>query len=92
MEVKPEILTTAYENNEGDLVAINGNYAIQGGLNPVQDAVLLESTENNPYVNIVACQEGHENDEKITDTLHSCPHLSRCSHSLGRVRLYSVQL
>ena len=65
VEVKPEILTTAYENNEGDLVAINGNYAIQGGLNPVQDAVLLESTEHNPYVNIVACQEGHENDEKI---------------------------
>lgn len=65
IEVKPEMLTTAYENNEGDLVAINGNYAIQGGLNPVEDAVILESTENNPYVNIVACQEGHENDEKI---------------------------
>ncbi len=64
-EVKPEMLTTAYEQNEGDLVAINGNYAIQGGLNPVEDAVLLESTEDNPYVNIVACQEGHENDEKI---------------------------
>lgn len=65
IEVKPEILTTAYEQNEGDLIAINGNYAIQGGLNPTKDAVLLESTENNPYVNIVACQEGHENDEKI---------------------------
>ena len=64
-EVKPEILTTAYNQNEGDLVAINGNYAIQAGLNPVKDAVILESTENNPYVNIVACQEGHENDPKI---------------------------
>ena len=27
-EIKPEILTSAYENNEGALVAINGNYAI----------------------------------------------------------------
>lgn len=64
-EVSPELLTTAYENNEGDLVAINGNYALQGGLNPVEDAVILESAENNPYVNIVVCQAGHENDEKI---------------------------
>lgn len=64
-EIKPEILTTAYDNEEGDLVAINGNYAIQAGLNPVKDAVILESTENNPYVNVVACQEGHEEDAKI---------------------------
>lgn len=65
-EIKPELLTTAYENNEGALVAINGNYAIQGGLNPTKDAVILEqATDDNPYVNIVACQEGHENDEKI---------------------------
>lgn len=65
-EIKPEILTNAYENNEGALVAINGNYAIDAGLNPIKDAVLLESAnEDNPYVNIVACQKGHENDEKI---------------------------
>lgn len=64
-EVKPEILATAYEQGEGDLVAINGNYALQSGLNPTKDAVLLESTEDNPYVNIVACQEGQENSEKI---------------------------
>lgn len=65
-EVAPELLTTTFENGEGDLVAINGNYALQGGLNPIKDAVVLESSDNNPYVNIVACQEGHENDEKIT--------------------------
>lgn len=65
-EVKPEFLATAYQNNEGDLVAINGNYALQANLNPVNDAVILESTsEDNPYVNIVAVKKGHENDEKI---------------------------
>lgn len=65
-EIKPELLTSAYENNEGAIVAINGNYAIDAGLNPTKDAVLLESaTEENPYVNIVACQKGHEKDEKI---------------------------
>ena len=58
-EVKPELLTLAFENNEGDLVAINGNYAIQAGLNPTKDAVLLEQADStNPYVNIVACKKG----------------------------------
>lgn len=65
-EIKPELLTTAYKNDQGDLVAINGNYAIQAGLNPTKDAVILESAdEDNPYINIVACQKGKENDEKI---------------------------
>lgn len=65
-EIKPEILTSAYENNEGALVAINGNFAIDAGLNPTKDAVLLESaSQDNPYVNIVACKKGNENDKKI---------------------------
>ena len=65
-EIKPEILTNAYENNEGALIAINGNYAIDAGLNPTKDAVLLESaSQDNPYVNIVACKKGNENDKKI---------------------------
>lgn len=66
VEVKPELLTLSYDNNEGDLVAINGNYAIQAGLNPTKDAVLLEQADaTNPYVNILVCREGEENSEKI---------------------------
>ena len=66
VEVKPELLVLSYQNKEGDLVAINGNYAIQGGLNPTEDAVLLEQADaTNPYVNIVACREGEENSDKI---------------------------
>ncbi|MDD6467103.1 MAG: MetQ/NlpA family ABC transporter substrate-binding protein [Erysipelotrichaceae bacterium] len=66
VEIKPEILTVAYEQNQGDLVAINGNYAIQAGLNPTKDAVLLEQADaTNPYVNIVACKKGNENSDKI---------------------------
>ncbi|SJZ75531.1 MetQ/NlpA family ABC transporter substrate-binding protein [Anaerorhabdus furcosa] len=65
-EVKPELLTTVFEQGEGDLVAINGNYAIQAGLNPTTDAVILEQADaTNPYVNIVAVQEGKENDPAI---------------------------
>ena len=65
-EIKPELLATSFNNGEGDLVAINGNYALQANLNPTKVAVILESANaDNPYVNIVACQKGHENDEKI---------------------------
>lgn len=65
-EIKPELLATSFKNGEGDLVAINGNYALQAELNPTKDAVIIESVSlENPYVNIVACQKGHENDEKI---------------------------
>ncbi len=65
-EVNPELLITTYEEGEGDLVAINGNYAIQAGLNPTKDAVILEQADqDNPYVNIVVVQAGRENDEEI---------------------------
>ena len=65
-EVKPEILTNSLEDPTADLVAINGNYAIGAGLKPSEDALLLEQADqDNPYVNIVACQEGHENDAAI---------------------------
>ncbi len=65
-EIKPELLATAFNNGEGDLVAINGNYALQAKLNPTQDALILESADkDNPYINIIACQKGKENDAKI---------------------------
>jgi ABC-type metal ion transport system, periplasmic component/surface antigen len=66
VEIKPDMLSIAYANNEGDLVAINGNFAIQAGLNPTKDAVILEKGgADNPYVNIVACKKGNENSDKI---------------------------
>lgn len=66
IEVNPEQLTNALDDAQADLVAINGNYAIGAGLKPSTDALLLEQADqDNPYVNIVACQEGHENDAKI---------------------------
>jgi len=51
--------------DDADLAVINGNYALEGGLIPSQDALSLESGENNPYVNILAVKRGNENDEAI---------------------------
>ncbi|MDR0690480.1 MAG: methionine ABC transporter substrate-binding protein [Streptococcaceae bacterium] len=62
--VKPEMLVQAYNNQEGDLVAINANFAYSAKLNPLKDSVLLEA-DNSPYVNIVATRKGQENSAKI---------------------------
>lgn len=35
---------------------INGNYALEAGFNPVQDAIFLEGAES-PYVNVIAIRE-----------------------------------
>lgn len=47
-----------------DGAVINGNYALQAGLNPTEDAVLLESGDS-PYANIVAIRKGEENSPKL---------------------------
>ncbi len=65
-EVNPELVTTAYANEDGDLFAINGNYALGAGLSPIDDALILESAdEDNPYVNIIACRSEDLESEKI---------------------------
>ena len=66
VEVKPELLATAYQNNEGVLVAINGNYALEAGLDPTKDAILVEeASKENPYVNVIACRSEDKDDERI---------------------------
>lgn len=63
--VAPEMLASAYENNEGDAVIINGNYALAAGLNPAEDSVALEAGENNPYANIIVVRSEDKNKEEI---------------------------
>jgi D-methionine transport system substrate-binding protein len=47
-----------------DAAAINGNYALEAGLNPVNDALIIEGADS-PYVNIVVAQKGKESDPRI---------------------------
>lgn len=71
--INPEVLTTTYNNDEADLVAINANFAYGAGLSPIEDSVLLEK-DNSPYVNIVAVRSEDKENEKIkklVDALHS---------------------
>ena len=51
-----------------DFAVINGNYALQAGLNASTDALAVETSDSEAvqkYVNVVAVREGHENDEGI---------------------------
>jgi D-methionine transport system substrate-binding protein len=47
-----------------DAAAINTNYALEAGLNPQRDALIVED-QNSPYVNIIAIREGDENRPEI---------------------------
>lgn len=47
-----------------DAAVINGNYAIEAGLNPLNDGLLIEGAES-PYANIVTVKETRVNDEIV---------------------------
>ncbi|MET9400981.1 MetQ/NlpA family ABC transporter substrate-binding protein [Kitasatospora sp. NPDC002965] len=57
-----------------DAAVINGNYALDAGLKPATDSLLLEKAEGNPYANILAVKQGKESDprvKKLAELLHS---------------------
>lgn len=58
------ILVQMYEQGEGDAVLINSNYAIDAGINPLEDSIALEESDS-PYVNIIAVRAGDEDNENI---------------------------
>ncbi|MGL4365080.1 MetQ/NlpA family ABC transporter substrate-binding protein [Cetobacterium sp.] len=47
-----------------DLAVVNGNYALEAGLNPLTEALIIEGKES-PYANLVAVREGDEKREDI---------------------------
>lgn len=72
-EYEPALLPQIFNNNEGDAVAINSNYALDADLNPLEDAIVLEESDS-PYLNIVAVRTGDKNKEEIKtliEVLHS---------------------
>ena len=56
-----------------DLAVINSNYALGAGLNPTEDALVLESADS-PYVNVLVVKEGNEDNaaiQALVEALHS---------------------
>ncbi|MDO5724160.1 MAG: MetQ/NlpA family ABC transporter substrate-binding protein [Flaviflexus sp.] len=60
--------------DDADIAIINGNFALEGGLVPSEDAIATESGEDNPYANVLAWNAGSDKEEaikKLDDLLHS---------------------
>ncbi|GGE80781.1 MetQ/NlpA family ABC transporter substrate-binding protein [Priestia taiwanensis] len=67
-DYEASFLPKAFENNEGDAVLINSNFAIDNGITPTKDAIALEES-NSPYVNIIAVREGDKEKAEIKTLL-----------------------
>ncbi|MFC8192669.1 MetQ/NlpA family ABC transporter substrate-binding protein [Cellulomonas sp. NPDC057328] len=72
VETAPEQLVVSLQ--DVDAAIINGNFALEAGLNPAEDAIVLESGDDNPYANFLAVRsEDKENEAIVTldELLHS---------------------
>ena len=72
-DVEAAMLPQIYNNEDADAILINSNYAIDAGLNPVEDSIAIEDADS-PYVNVIAVQSGDEESDKIkklVEVLHS---------------------
>ena len=47
------------------LAVINGNYALEAGLEPARDALALEAAEGNPYANVLVTTEGLAKNSRV---------------------------
>ncbi|WP_106401945.1 MetQ/NlpA family ABC transporter substrate-binding protein [Actinocorallia populi] len=52
-----------------DAAVINGNYALEGGLTPADDALALEKADGNPYANGLVVKAGDESDANVKKLL-----------------------
>ncbi len=69
----PEMLVTYYEEGEGDAVVINSNFAIDAGINPLEDSIAIEGSESK-YVNVIAVRSEDKDNaaiQKLVEVLHS---------------------
>lgn len=71
-----EIEAAQIPRSLGDFAAgvVNGNYALEAGLKPSEQAIVLEQGEGSPYANMVVCREA-DNDNagltKLDELIHS---------------------
>ena len=61
--VEVEAALVPESKQDVDYAIINNNYALQAGLNPVEDSLLIESADS-PYVNVVSVKEGNEDSDE----------------------------
>ncbi|MGC0366030.1 D-methionine transport system substrate-binding protein [Rhodococcus sp. 27YEA15] len=65
VQVDPPQLPRTLDDGKVDLAVINGNYAIEGGLTPAKDALVLEKAEGNPYANVLTVRKSLQDDPRV---------------------------
>jgi D-methionine transport system substrate-binding protein len=60
-----EAAQTPRSLDDVDAAVVNGNYAIEAGLKPAKDALVLESAKNSPFGNLLAVKKGDEKDPRV---------------------------
>lgn len=72
VENQAELLVNDLSDPTVDLAIINGNYILDAGLK-TEDALLVESLDNNPYANLLAWKAGSKDAriDKLEELLHS---------------------
>ncbi|MDN3483242.1 MetQ/NlpA family ABC transporter substrate-binding protein [Arthrobacter sp. APC 3897] len=72
VENQPELLVNDLSDPTVDLAILNGNYILAAGLS-TDDALLVESVEENPYANFLAWKTGNKDAriDKLEELLHS---------------------
>lgn len=63
-EYDPALMPTLLEEDEGDIVFINSNFAIDNDISPLEDAIALESNSS-PYADLVAVRAEDEDNPEI---------------------------
>lgn len=59
-------LAASLDDPKVTLSIVNGNYALEAGLKPATDALILEKAANNPYVNVLVVKATLKNDPRVT--------------------------
>ncbi|HEY8343168.1 MAG TPA: MetQ/NlpA family ABC transporter substrate-binding protein [Calditerricola sp.] len=68
-QVDPAMLPRTLEDPKIDAAVINTNFAIEGGLVPIKDAIFRED-ETSPYVNVLVTREDNKNDPRIQELVN----------------------
>jgi D-methionine transport system substrate-binding protein len=71
-QIDPQLLPTNLV--DFDFAVINGNFAIDAGLKPTEDAIMLESGLDNPYSNMLVVREADKDNpalKKLDELLHA---------------------
>jgi len=58
-------LAASLDDPKVALSIVNGNYALEAGLKPATDALILEKAANNPYVNVLVVKAGLKDDPRV---------------------------